>query len=127
MLDTRGGSSFPALFWHILAQGYKVPILCICDSWAQEKKPPVLTTQACNTLRSHLGTARHPCTPISTCIPDKGTQQVAAKPAAKERDDFMHQTGEIFPVPANMVLSLQPGCQETETQLQKVLCHPSLQ
>lgn len=40
----------------------------------------------------------------------------------------MHQqTGrEIFPAPANAVLSLQPACQETETQLQKVFCHPSL-
>lgn len=39
----------------------------------------------------------------------------------------MLQTGEIFPAPANTVLPLQPGCQETATQLQKVLCRPSPQ
>lgn len=69
-----------------------------------------------------------PHTPISTRIPDEGTQQAAAKPAAKERDDLMHQqTGrDVLPAAANVVLPLQPGCQETETQLQKVFCHPSL-
>jgi len=39
--------------------------------------------------------------------------------ASKQRERF-------FPAPVNAVLPLQPGCQETKTWLQKVLCHPSL-